>query len=182
MNVYDTITLTIYSNDGIINGRTTIQKLIYFNSIKISNVDIQTYTHYFYGPFSSEVAIALEKMVILSYVNEISYSGFYDTYKYQLTEKGKQYAKRLLLEYPQEFKKISDIVIKCKKFCELKPKPLSFAAKAYYILINTDEGRKGKYDLDDVRDVAENFDWSISTEDVKTGVSLLQELNLVQTK
>ena len=177
MNVYDVIALTIHSNNGVIKGRTAVQKLVYFNSIKIPIIDIQSYTHHFYGPFSREVATALEEMSALSYVNEITHSGFYDIYTYMLTPKGKEYAKSRASKHPKEFIEISDIMAKCSKFCSLKPKPLSFAAKAYYILAKT---KAGRYNSDDVQRVAKDFDWNISKEDVKTGMSLLQELELVQ--
>ena len=180
MNVYDVIALTIHSNDMMIEGRTVMQKLIYFNSIKIPTIQIQSYAHHFYGPFSSEVATALEEMFALSYLNKIIHSGFYDSYTYLLTAKGKKFANNLTLEHPKEHTQISKIVKKCREFCELKPEPLSFAAKAHHILVNTKKTR-GKYSLSDVQDVAKDFDWNISKKDVKIGMSLLEELGFVQT-
>lgn len=180
MNVYDVAAMTIHSNGDMIEGRTAMQKLIYFNSVKIPSINMRPYTHHFYGPFSREVATALEEMSALSYLNEVSRSGFYDVYAYLLTTKGKKYADHLRSKYPEEFAKIADIVAKCREFCQLKPKPLSYAAKAHYILANT-EMAKDRYGPDDVQRVAEDFDWNISTDDVKTGMSLLQELGLVRT-
>ena len=87
MNVYESIVLTLHSNSNTIKNRTAIQKLVYFIDQKISSIEIKPYTHYFYGPFSREVASALEEMSAFSYLNEIVYSGFYEKYEYHLTEK-----------------------------------------------------------------------------------------------
>ena len=179
MNVYDVIALTIHSNGGVMSSRTAMQKLVYFNSILIPNIEIKPYRHYFYGPFSREVESALQEMSAFSYLNEIRHSGFYEGYTYELTSKGKQYAEKIVASNPDEFKKIEEIVTKCRNFCDLKANPISYAAKAHYILVNTEKGRSGQYTSDDVSRVATNFDWDISQEDVEKGVSLLQKLNLV---
>ena len=179
MNVYDVIALTIQSNGGVVENRTAIQKLIYFVSKIVPNIEIKPYRHYFYGPFSREVASSLEEMSAFSYINEIVRSGFYEKYEYNLTEKGRKYAQSLSEQYPEEFNKISQIVTICNDFCELRANPLSFAAKAYYVLVNTKEGLAGQYTVDDVSRVATTFDWKISQRDTETGVELLQRLGLV---
>jgi len=179
LDVYDTIALTIHSNNDIIDGRTTIQKLIYFNSIIIPTINISGYKHYFYGPFNRDVASSLEEMSAFSFINEIVKSGFYESYTYELTEKGKLYTSKLIQNHKQEFEQISETVKICNDFCKLKTNPLSYAAKAYYILTSTVDGRKGKYNIEDVKKVGENFDWNISTEDAEKGVELLQKLKLV---
>ena len=178
MNVYDVIALTIHSNSDVLESRTAIQKLIYFISQTVRNIEIKPYRHYFYGPFSREVASSLEAMYAFSYLNEIAHSGFYEKYEYRLTTKGKTYAQSISEQHPDAFKQISNIVATCSNFCELKTNPLSFAAKAHYILVNTEAGRTG-YTLDDVRRVATSFDWEISRKDAETGISLLQRLKLV---
>ena len=180
MNVYDVIALTIHSNNDIIEGRTAIQKLIYFVSNMVSGIEIKPYRHYFYGPFSREIASALEEMSACSYLNEIVRSKFYEIYEYGLARKGLEYAQDVSRRYPSEFEKISDIVGTCSKFCGLEANPLSYAAKAHYVLTNTDGGRSGQYTTEDVSHVAANFDWKISPQDAETGVSLLRELSLVQ--
>lgn len=178
MDVYDAISTTIYSNENIIEGRTTIQKLLYFQTVKIPTFSIP-YHHYFYGPFSRDVASALEDLSAFSYVNEIVHSGLYDSYSYELTKKGDKYAEAKIKQFPKEYEKILEIIKICKEFCDLKSAPLSYAAKSYYILTSTEEGRKGKYNNEDVRNIGKNFDWNIAENDIETGISLLQKLNLV---
>lgn len=179
MDVYDAIALTVSSHDGKIKGRTAIQKLMYFNTIKISSLNSIRYSHYFYGPFSREVASALEDMSAFSYLNEIVYSGFHDSYLYQLTNTGRKYSEKVKKQNSQVYEKINETVKICDEFCGLQPAPLSFAAKSYYILTSTKAGKKGMYTVDDVRNIAKDFDWDISNKDIEIGVSLLQKLNLV---
>ncbi|MCH7647209.1 MAG: hypothetical protein IIA83_01195 [Thaumarchaeota archaeon] len=178
MDIYDAISMTIHSNENIIEGRTTIQKLLYFQTVKIPKFSIP-YHHYFYGPFSRDVASALEDLSAFSYVNEIVHSGLYDSYSYELTKKGNNYAETKTKEFPKEHEKILEIIKICREFCDLKSAPLSYAAKSHYILISTEEGIKGKYTTKDVLNIGKNFDWNITEDDIETGISLLQKLNLV---
>ena len=180
MNTYEVIALTLHSNDNSVNGRTAIQKLIYFISQNdVPGVNINSYTHYFYGPFSIDVASTLGEMSAFSYINEIVHSGFHENYEYSLTTKGREYAKNISEQYPNESKQISHIVKVCKEFCELRTSTLSFAAKAHYVLANTTSNHTNEYTADDVSRVATDFDWKISPDDAKNGISLLQELGLV---
>ena len=62
LDVFDVIALTLYANDNEITSKTTVQKLIYFHTVMIKDLDISNYTHHFYGPFNREVSIALDLM------------------------------------------------------------------------------------------------------------------------
>ena len=180
MDVFDVIALSIYSNKNRIDNRTTLQKLIYFVSIIVPTVELKPYRHYFYGPFSIEVASALEEMSAFSILNEITHSGFYESYSYELTEKGQHYAKELAEKHPTQFKSISEIVHTCCNFCELNPSPLSYAAKAHYILTSIGKDKTKPFTNKDVADVGKDFDWNISENDAATGISLLEKLDLVR--
>lgn len=180
LDVHDAICMTIHCNDGIIEGRTAIQKLVYFETLKIPSLSSSIYHHHFYGPFSRDVASSLEDLTAFSYLNEIVHSGFYDKYTYEMTSSGNDFVIKKRKEFPKEYENISKIVQTCKEFCDLKSAPLSYAAKSYYILTSTKEGREGKYTIEDVKKVGENFDWNISQDDIEIGVSLLQKLYLVE--
>lgn len=179
MDVYDVIALTIHANNSEISNRTTIQKLIYFHTQKLSNIDITPYRHHFYGPFNREVASAIEEMTAFSYLNEKTLPGYYEAYSYTLTDAGKKYAEKTKEKFSDEYDIISKTVKICKEYCELKSTPLSYAAKTHYILTSTEEGRQGKYKAEDVKEIGKNFDWKISESDVLTGVKLLERLELV---
>ena len=179
LDIHDTIVLTIHSNNNEITGRTTLQKLLYFQRVKIPTLIISAYKHHFYGPYNRDVASAIEDLTAFSLLDEKKFSGIYDTYHYSLSDSGKKYALQLKEKNESEFEKITNIVKICSDFCELKTKPLSFAAKAYYIMKSSKEGMEGKYTSTDVEKVAENFDWHITEEEIMTGVELLKKLELV---
>ena len=180
LDVFDVIVLTIHANDdeNAIKGRTTIQKLIYFNTLNIRELDISNYEHYFYGPFSRKVAVALDDLVGFSFVDQNVMPGLYRTNNYRLTKSGIKYAKTTKEEYPDEFEKIRETLKICKEHCKLRQSPLSYAAKAHYSLAGSDRDQR-RYTEEEVRDIAQNFDWNISANDAKTGMAVLQDLGLV---
>ena len=181
LDVFDAIALTIHANNNVIISKTTVQKLIYFHTVTISNLDISNYSPHFYGPFNHEVSTALEDMSEFSYIDQNIISGYYETYNYKLTDKGIKYAETAKEKYPDEFKIILNTLNICKEYYELKPNPLSYAAKAFYILTNSKEGLDGNYSAENVKTIAKDFDWNVSTDDALTGIELLEKLNLVST-
>ena len=179
LDVFDAIALTIHANNDEIISKTTVQKLIYFQTTMIQNLNISNYTHHFYGPFNREVSTALEDMSEFSYIDQNIISGYYETYNYKLTENGVRYAETAKEKYYEEFKIISKILEICRNYCELRPTPLSYAAKAHYILANSSDKIQDKYSAEDVKTIAKDFDWNISSTDALTGLKLLQNLDLV---
>jgi len=151
LDVFDAIALTIHANGDEITSKTSIQKLIYFHSVTIKDLDISDYTHYLYGPFNRQVSIALEDMSEFSYIEQNMVSGYYETYSYKLTENGIRYAENATKKYPGEFKTMSDTIQICKEYCKLKPSLLSYAAKAHYILSNSKDRLDEKFTPDDVK-------------------------------
>lgn len=179
LDVFDAIALTLHANNDEIISKTTVQKLIYFHTVMIPNLDISNYIHHFYGPFNREVSTALADMSEFSYVEENTISSYYETYRYKLTENGIKYAETAQKKYPEAFETIANTIKICKEHCELKPTPLSYAAKAYYILTSSEDGLQGKYTARDVEIIAKDFDWIVSADDASVGIDLLQKLNLV---
>ena len=157
MDVYDVVAMTIHANGDKMSNRTTIQKLIYFHTQKSPNLEITPYAHHFYGPFNCQVASALEEMTAFSYLDEKFVSGQYQTYHYTLTNSGKEYAKRVTEEFKEESASIADTVEICKSHCKLKAMPLSYAAKAHYILNHPENEGQGHYTIKDVQKIGKYF-------------------------
>ena len=181
LDVFDVIALTVHANDDEIINKTAIQKLIYFHTTIIKNIDISEHIHYFYGPFNREVSTALEDMTEFSYIDQNIISRYYETCNYRLTDNGIKYAKTVMEKYPSEFEKISETIETCRKYCELKPAPLSYAAKAHHILENSKDMHKKSYSAKDVKTIAKDFDWNISKKDAAAGLAILQNLRLVSS-
>ena len=176
-DVYDAIALTLHANNDTLSNRTTLQKLIYFDTLKLESLQIAPYSNHFYGPFSHKVASALDEMVAFSYMNEqISSRYNHESYHYTLTASGKKYAESIQKMFPREYKIISETVRICDEYCSLQATTLSYSAKAHYILVN---GDKDGYTIDDVQEAAKKFEWEISTHDAEKGMTLLEKLNLV---
>lgn len=178
LDVYDAIALTLHANNGKLSGRTTLQKLIYFETLKLEPLKTITYRNHFYGPFSYQVASALSETVAFSYLSEQVYSRYrHESYQYELTESGKKYARDTEDKFNDQFKTIRDIVRACDRHCNLQATPLSYSAKAHYVLVN---GGKDQYTIDDVREAAKKFEWQISADDAENGMSLLEKLGLAR--
>ena len=58
-DVHDALILTLRANDDVLFDRRTIQRLIYFESLKLQPLQTITYRNNFYGPFSHEGGICL---------------------------------------------------------------------------------------------------------------------------
>ena len=124
------------------------------------------------------VASALDDLIAFSCVRECIRSEYNpESHRCELDEFGKNYADRAETEFPGQFEIISKIVAACNTYCNLQSKPLSYSAKAHYMLVR---GGKEKYTVEDVQSIAETFEWEITKEDAKNGTGLLGELGLVR--
>lgn len=178
IDVYDAIALTLRANADELSNRTTLQKLIYFETLRIKPLETIMYRNHFYGPFSHQVASALDEMLAFSYLHEHVHSKYhFESYHYELTQLGKKYADRALDKFSGEFEIISGIVKACDEHCKLQAKSLSYSAKAHYILVN---GGKKEYMIEDVAKIAKRFDWEIAPDDAENGLKLLEDLGFAR--
>ena len=126
------------------------------------------------------LSLSLEKMVTYSFIDEIKVPGqMYEGYKYRLTADGQDLANHVKITYQKEYEKINNLVATCKKFCNLKTAPLSYAAKMHYMLESNREGKKPMNHDDAIRK-AEKLGWEITASEVEQGVQLLEQLKLVE--
>ena len=181
LDVFDVIALTIHANNDEITSKTTVQKLIYFHTVMIKNLDIPDYVHHYYGPFSREVSIALDDMSEFSYINQNIISSYYETYSYNLTKNGIKYAESAKGKYPKEFETISATLKTCEKYCGLEPAPLSYAAKVHYILEKSRDQSQDKDLAGSVKTIAREYGWNISLDEVSKGFKLLKKLGLASS-
>lgn len=179
MEISDAILITIKAAGGSILGRTTIQKLIYFESI-YGLVDAKYRPHY-YGPYSAEVSGTIQELTDLDFLKEeietAETTGFpvpddWKRYRYFLSSDGKEVVDHLEKESKVEYDKIFNLVSICKDTVNLDVNILSLTAKVIYIL--SSQGKP--MTVDEIRVAAESFGWRLSESRIEGAVELLKQL------
>ncbi len=179
MDVYEVIESILDANGGEIRGRTAIQKLVYLAHHTIPELEIPQYRPYYYGPFSSELGLALEKLVSYSFVSETKIPGtLNEGYNYGLTSDGQKVIDGVKNEKKEEYNKIKMLVETCKNFCGLRIAPLSYASKIFYML-DAQSDDSEKLTVDDAVKNAKKLKWKVSPNNVEDGTKLLEKLGLV---
>lgn len=165
------------ANAGQIDGKTTMQKIVYFVRPKITLSDNPVFRPHFYGPYSSQVDFQLDKLVALGFLQQSARPTINDRlmYSYRLTKLGKSVLESLTGKYSKEFESIRSIVRTCKRYSGLNPTTLSYAAKVHHILSTT----KGIVNEGEVASAAKNIGWKIDPEGIRRGAKLLAGLGLV---
>jgi uncharacterized protein YwgA len=179
MIIFDAILATIGAAGGSITGRTTIQKLIYFENV-FKLVDIKYRPHY-YGPYSGEVAGAIQELIDLDFLKEeidtAKTTGFpvpddWKRYRYTLTSDGKKVVELLDQENKEEINKISNLVRTCQETVNLNANMLSYSAKVYYII----SSQSKPMTVNEIQKTAGSFGWNLSQNDINNAVDLLKQL------
>ena len=179
MDAYEVIELVLDASKRSNVGRTAIQKLVYLAQAKTQSLDTLQYRPHYYGPYSSDLSLALERLVAHSFVDE-TLGHQYEGYKYQLTSDGADIVSMLKESSTSEYQEIENIVNTCKELCGLGAKPLSCAAKVLFIQKNR-PGNKGAMTVKDAKEQAKGFGWDISDEDIERGAAILERLDLVKS-
>jgi uncharacterized protein YwgA len=174
----DIVLLLLCANDGRIDGRTAIQKLVYFTQLLLPSPQKLNFRPHFYGPYSSDLAALLDSLVGLRFLRTdiVRTSRQRVMYSYFLTDDGNAVASRLKRRV--DAKKISVILDTCKSLTGLRPDVLSFAAKADYIL----RQRKQGYTKSQVAAEGKKFGWRLTPESVSSGAKVLLALKLAKQK
>lgn len=157
------------------DGRTTIQKLAYFASVK-TNAEMGFSAHY-YGPYSAMVASQLEDLVGSDFVVETGRRTTRDRvmYSYCLTPDGEILARNIHKKYPNEYQVIKQVVNKCR-VVHNNILVLSWAAKVHYILSQT----KRPMTYNEAIALGRWFGWKLPQTEVKSAINLLLSLGLIK--
>ena len=165
--------------DGGINGRTRLQKIVYFLSVLLKE-DLGYKPHY-YGPYSPIVAEANAELKELGFINETSTvygfnnQGFEMTqYSYYLTEDGKKLLERKKEKYSDKWKDISKIAKKIESAGPMHYMELAMAAKTYLILQRGD----GQTNKETIKAKAKQLGWSIDDSHIDNALRFLEEIGL----
>jgi hypothetical protein len=171
MNLDDAI-LRILDHVGTGVGRTTLQKLLYFASIK--GIIQASFRPYYYGPYADEAYINLENLVSLSFVEEASaaYASGHSGYQYLITPDGKTIISGQSLDRSG----LDKIVDLARTHFGLRQNMLATAAKVHYILMNYNTQRT----IEAITHEARNLGWEVSQEDAMNVVAFLKDMDLIK--
>src|SRR4051794_41134046 len=112
MSTYDFVHLVLHAFGGTIQGRTKLQKTVYFVGALTGFLENLGYRAYFYGPYSSEVAASVDELRGLGFLRqttlssgEIDPKGFeVARYDFSLTPEGSQIAEEKTQLHSSEWK------------------------------------------------------------------------------
>ena len=181
METRDIIAVLLAESDGMICGKTKIQKEMYFLSMVLrKDLDFRAY---YYGPYSEEVRWGQDELIGIGFVNMRREAlgmepkgGFEVTrYDFELTESGRRLAEWLQRRHPEESGKIGEFVEKLQSIGNPNYISLSMAAKVHYVL-----GKTGPLTRAEIRENANALGWAISTEDIEGAVQILEKLGFVK--
>lgn len=184
MDTRDFLLLAYKAFHGEINGKTTLQKKLYFLGVMLGELQNLRYRPHYYGPYSSSVAEANEDIKSIGYIEEsvisggsVNSQGFeVARYDYKLTEFGNRIADQKIKKNKKEWEKIKNSADIINDTGESDYMRLSIAAKAYYVLSQND----GEISLKEIKDLTKKLGWSVDTSELKKAANFLEKIDLVK--
>jgi uncharacterized protein YwgA len=186
MSPYDFVHLVLYAMGGEVRGKTKLQKTAYFAGLLSGTVDELGYRPHFYGPYSAEVAGAVNRLRALGFATQtvvsggaVDQAGFeVARYDLRLTDEGMKVAQAKAEQHPGKWEKIKKAAEALNAAQEQDYLKLSIAAKTYFMLGQ----KKGFVKLGDLATLAKEFGWLVTPVQVQEGAQFLQSLGLVTLK
>jgi len=182
MKIRHLILMLLKKWGGKIEGKTNLQKQIYFISLLLDK-DLGYKPHY-YGPYSTEVENSLNELIGAGFVNvtkdiygiDMTHGFESKRYDFSLTESGKNFSNTLAEEHCEEYNRIKEFVGNLKTIGTPNYLSLSIAAKAYFIIKkeNTPLTRT------QIQKKAAEFGWKVGENDNDTAIEILKEMDLVE--
>lgn len=185
MTTYDFVHLVIHACGDRVEGRTKLQKTVYFVGVLTQMLDSLGYRPHFYGPFSPDVASAVEDLRGLNFLKQETQAfssrdsrGFeVARFDYCLTNDGKEIAQEKVGENPAEWSAIQRAVKRLQSVKADDYMKLSIAAKAYFML-----GKSAKPMTPEMLSkTAQRFGWKVTESELNEASDWLTELGLVET-
>lgn len=186
MDPYDFVQLALLAAGGEIKGKTKLQKTMYFLGVITGHLEDLGYRPHFYGPYSEDVADAVDRLVSVGFVDQeirggtaVNEFGF-EIYRYdfRLNADGKAVAKAKAARDPKLWKKLSEAAGILKRAPNLDYVKLSIAAKTYFMLGE----KKSPATMAELADLAKQFGWGVTASQVRDAARYLNTLGLVRVE
>jgi uncharacterized protein YwgA len=183
------ILLTLAAFSGHVEGKTLLQKRLYFldELLRLLFGETPRFRHdaHYYGPYSSLIGDELASLQALGFVQESSeaiplvQTGMFEPrrYSYRLTEAGQRAATNLRNEHTDEVQKLDKAIERIRSLGNVDYMQLSIAAKCHHIFKRSNQPLSAAA----VADAAQRFSWQVTPEQAQRGFQMLQKLGLAET-
>jgi uncharacterized protein len=183
IQIRDLVILAYGAFEGTIEGKTMLQKRIYFLGVGLGEESELGYRAHYYGPYSAAVAEANSELKSLGYLSECSTSwgsdqrGFeISRYDYSLTEEGIRLYNRKKKEHPELCRDIQRLAEAIKSAGDFNYWELSIAAKTYFILKN--HGSTATFE--EIQKIAQSLGWEVTERELNKAADFLEKMDLIQ--
>lgn len=184
--VIEILLMSYKAFDGKIQGRTSLQKRIYFIGRRLEdkgclNFHRFNYGPHYYGPFSGAVESANRDLVNISFVREYPYvitgrRGFdYHRYDYKLTEDGEHMAGKLINSNQEVWDHIQQAAKEILS-ANLSTAAISVAAKSHFIVKNKDK----PITTPEIKNVAGKLGWDLKEGEIDEADDFLVSFRLIK--
>ena len=142
MSPYHFVHLVLQAFEGRICGRTKLQKTVFFLGVLTGNLEALGYRPHYYGPYSDDVAAAVNRLKALGFLEESSLQtglvgedGFeLARHDFTLTDEGKEIAEKKARENPEVWQKIKSAADCFRQAGDINYVKMSVAAKTFFML------------------------------------------------
>jgi len=184
MKTYDFVHLVLHAVGGRIEGRTKLQKVVYFAGVLTDMHEDLGYRAHYYGPYSSKVTAAVEELRGLGFLEQQRASGGQvdpqgfevARYDYALTDDGTKIAQEKAQLRPRMWHKVQESVTRLQRADVSDYMKLSIAAKAYFLV----KRAKEPVTLDRLVQISQRFGWKVSQDQAAKASEWLKSLQLVR--
>ena len=186
MKTYDFVHLVLYAAGGRIEGRTKLQKLVYFAGVLTEMHEDLGYRAHYYGPYSSKVTQAIDELRGLGFLEQhkagagqMDPRGFeFARYDYALTADGMKIAEEKSRLRGNAWEMIREAFSRIETADSSDYLKLSIAAKAFFLV------RRAKEPVTDDRlvQMCQNLGWKVSQDQITEAIQWLKSVSLVRVK
>jgi uncharacterized protein len=187
MKTYDFVHLVIHAAGDRVQGRTKLQKLVYFVGAIKGNLERLGYRAHYYGPYSPDVAGAVQELRSLKFLEQQRFefggmdkSGFeISRYDYRLTEEGQEVAEEKARANPTDWEVIKKAVQAINSTNTQDYVQLAIAAKTHLLSKKGGKGLSAK----ELEAMTAQHGWSAFTPDqFQEAMEFLRQVDLIPKK
>lgn len=184
MEAYEFVQLTLLAMGGEIKGKTKLQKTVYFLGLMTGCLDDLGYRAHFYGPYSDDVAEAINRMKTIGAVDQnvrgggaVNRSGFeVCRYDFTLNDEGRELAEETARQNCEFYKSLFEAAKAFSDIGDLDYMQLSIAAKTYFMLGE----KRGRATHAELTKLARRFGWEVTPDQITDAARYLSQLGLVE--